>query len=70
MSDTVIYGKDACPYTTAARKDYEKRGVLYSYVDVLADRAALEEMLAKSGGRREVPVIDDDGSITVGFGGS
>jgi glutaredoxin 3 len=32
--------------------------------------AGLEEMLAHSGGRRDVPVIVDEGTVTIGFGGS
>jgi hypothetical protein len=38
------------------------------YVDVRKDPAALQEMIKLSGGRR-VPVIVEDGAITVGFGG-
>jgi glutaredoxin len=30
----------------------------------------MQEMLEKSGGRREVPVIVEDGQVTVGFGGT
>jgi hypothetical protein len=30
----------------------------------------LEGMLAQSGGRRDVPVIVDEGTVTIGFGGS
>jgi hypothetical protein len=32
--------------------------------------AELESMLAHSGGRRDVPVIVDEGTVTIGFGGS
>jgi hypothetical protein len=31
---------------------------------------AMEEMLAVSGGRRDVPVIVDKGDVIIGFGGS
>jgi glutaredoxin len=37
---------------------------------VKKDEAGLEEMLRLSGGRREVPVVVDDGRVTVGYGGS
>ena len=30
----------------------------------------MAEMLEHSGGQRQVPVIVEDGSVTVGFGGS
>src|SRR4051812_24557935 len=27
-----IYGKDTCPYTQAAREDYERRGIEFTYI--------------------------------------
>ena len=65
-----IYGKDTCPYTLAARDDCAKRGVPVEYVNVKKDAAGLERMLKFSRGRREVPVIVDDGKVTIGFGGT
>jgi glutaredoxin 3 len=66
-----IYGKDACPYTQAARSDYAQRGVAFEYVNVKGDAAALERMLGFSQGRRAVPVIvEEDGRVVVGFGGT
>lgn len=66
----IIFGKDACPYTAAAREDYAKRNVPFKYVDVKKDRAELERMLGYSKGRREVPVIVDGDKVTIGFGGT
>jgi glutaredoxin 3 len=67
----VIYGKDACPYTQAARDDYERRGIPFEYVNVKKNTAELEKMLGFSKGRRAVPVIvEGDGTVTVGFGGT
>ncbi len=40
------------------------------YVNVLDDPEKLKEMLKHSKGKRSVPVIVDDGKVTVGFGGS
>lgn len=65
-----IYGKDTCPYTLAARDDYKKRGVPFEYVNVKKDAAGLERMLKFSRGQREVPVIVEDGTVTIGFGGT
>ncbi len=42
----------------------------FEYVDVRRDRAALNRMLAFSKGRRDVPVIVEDGKVTIGFGGT
>lgn len=70
MSDVVIYGKDACPYTWAAREDFEARGTSVKYVDVKKDPMALARMLTLTGGRRQVPVIVEEGRVTIGFGGT
>jgi glutaredoxin len=39
------------------------------YYDVKADSAKLDEMLKYSKGVREVPVLIEDGKVTVGFEG-
>jgi glutaredoxin 3 len=54
----------------AAREDYARRQVPFEYVNVKKDAAALERMLEYSGGRRSVPVIVENGRVTVGFGGT
>ena len=71
MADEVlIYGKDACPYTQAARDDYQARNVPFRYINVKKDRAELDRMLVLTGGRRQVPVIVEAGKVTVGVGGT
>lgn len=66
----IIYGKDTCPYTNAARGEYAKKGFEVRYVNVLASPGNMEEMLRVSGGRRMVPVIVEGGVVVQGFGGS
>jgi glutaredoxin len=66
----VIYGKDSCPYTQAARDDYERRGVPFDYINVKKNAAELDRMLTYTLGRRAVPVIVEDGKVTIGFGGT
>lgn len=66
----LIFGKDACPYTNAARDHYAKGAVAFEYVNVRKNPADLERMLAFSKGRREVPVIVDGDTVTIGFGGT
>jgi glutaredoxin len=39
-------------------------------VNVKKNRADLERMLKFSGGERRVPVIVEDGQVTIGFGGT
>ena len=65
-----IFGKDTCPYTRAARDDYARRGVAFEYINVKKQPAELERMLGFSKGRRAVPVIVEDGRVTIGFGGT
>jgi glutaredoxin len=65
----LIFGKDSCPYTQAARDDYQARGVPFAYVNVKKNRADLERMLSYSGGVRQVPVIVEGDAVTIGFDG-
>jgi glutaredoxin 3 len=66
-----IYGKDTCPYTSAARDDYQRRHVAFEYHNVKKDAEALKRMLSHTFGARQVPVIvEDDGRVVVGFGGT
>jgi hypothetical protein len=41
-----------------------------TYKDVEHDRAAMADMTAVSRGRRDVPVILEEGKVTIGYGGS
>jgi len=63
-----IFGKDSCPYTMAAVEAYKSRGA--HYINVKKDPAALERMLQLTRGRRSVPVIVEDGKVTIGYGGT
>ena len=65
-----IFGKDTCPYTQAARDDFQRRHVAFEYVNVKKNPAALQRMLGYSDGRRAVPVIVDGDQVTIGFGGT
>jgi glutaredoxin len=65
----LIFGKDSCPYTQAARDDYAARNVPFEYLNVKKNPADLERMLAFSDGRRQVPVIVEGSKVTVGFDG-
>ena len=69
MSDVVIYVKDGCPYCAAAKKHYADKGVVFDEVNVHRTPGAEKKLLELSGGKRMVPVIVEDGRVTVGFGG-
>jgi len=66
----LIFGKDTCPYTTAARDHYRDEGVPFEYLNVKKNAAELNRMLEFSGGKRQVPVIVDGERVTIGFGGT
>jgi glutaredoxin 3 len=66
----LIFGKDTCPYTQAARDHYLSLAVPFEYFNVRKEPADLKRMLDFSRGRREVPVIVEDGKVTIGFGGT
>ena len=40
------------------------------YVDVYQDREGMSQMLEASNGRRDVPVIVEEGRVTIGYGGT
>ncbi|HET9597009.1 MAG TPA: UXX-star (seleno)protein family 1 [Anaeromyxobacteraceae bacterium] len=65
-----IYGKESCPYTSSARKDYARRGYDVRYFDVKKDAAAMGRFLELSGGDRRVPLITEGERVTVGFDGT
>jgi len=65
----LIFGKDSCPYTNAALDHYRAQGTV-EYFNVKKNAADLERMLSYSRGERRVPVIVDQGKVTIGFGGT
>jgi glutaredoxin 3 len=70
-SDQVlIFGQDLCPYTSRAREDYSRRRIPFDYINVLNDPDGLKRMLEYSKNRREIPVIVENGKVTIGFGGT
>ena len=70
MSEKVlIFGKDAWPYTRAAREAYAKGNKKVEYLNVISDPDQIDIMLEYSNGARKVPVIVEDGEVTIGFDG-
>lgn len=66
----LIFGKENCPYTRSAREDYSRRDVDFEFIDVRGNPTEMDRMLGYSNGRRQVPVIVEDGNVTIGFGGT
>jgi hypothetical protein len=50
--------------------DFGKRGYRVDYFNVKKDEVAMRRFLELSGGDRRVPLIREEGRITVGFGGT
>ena len=65
----LIFGKDAWPYTRAARAAYAKSEKEVEYFNVVSEPKQLNKMLKYSKGERQVPVIVEGGSVTIGFDG-
>ena len=65
-----IFGKDSCPYTMAAVDDYKAKDPSAEYLNVKRDPIALARMLELTGGGRRVPVIVENGKVTIGYGGT
>ena len=66
MSTVTVYSTKNCPYCRMAKAFLEKQGVAYTAVDVGADAAAAQKMIALSG-QRGVPVITVDDEVIIGF---
>ena len=70
MPDNVlIFGKDAWPYTRAARAAFAKDGRKVDYYNVVTEVGYLETMLKYSNGTRKVPIIVEGETVTIGFEG-
>jgi glutaredoxin 3 len=54
----------------SAREAYQSREYTVDYRNVKKSATDLDEMLGFSKGKRQVPVIVEDGRVTVGFGGT
>jgi glutaredoxin len=66
----LIFGKDGCPYTQAARDHYAAENIPFEYHNVKKSADGLERMLVYSMGVRKVPVIVEGEKVTVGYGGT
>ncbi len=66
----LIFGKDGCPYTQAARDHYVAENIPVEYHNVKKSPADLARMLVYSKGARSVPVIVEADKVTIGYGGT
>jgi len=62
-----IYVKEGCPYSKALKEDLDKKGIKYEEIDVV-ENPEFQEKVGELAKRRVVPVMVEDGKVTVGFG--
>jgi glutaredoxin len=62
-----IYVREGCPFCKALKEDLDKRRIKYKEIDVIKNPEYQEELL-KLAKRKAVPVMVEDGKVTVGFG--
>ena len=65
----LIYGKSTWPYTNSAREAYQKSNADFEYIDVIVKKDRLDEMLKHTNGTSKVPVIVEQGKVTIGYDG-
>lgn len=61
-----VFSTISCPYCFTLKEFLKQNGIEFEDIDVSKDKAALEEMVQKSG-QMGVPVVDINGEIVVGF---
>jgi glutaredoxin-like YruB-family protein len=61
-----IYTTPTCAFCHAVKEFFRENNVKFSEFDVAVDEKAREEMIQKTG-QLEVPVIDINGKLIVGF---
>ncbi len=62
----MIYSTPTCPFCLKTKQFLKDNNIDFEDIDVSANHARAEEMVAKSG-QMGVPVLDIEGEIIVGF---
>lgn len=62
-----MFIKPYCPWCDLAMRWLDEHGIRYEALDVIADAAAHDEMIALSG-QTLAPVVDADGRVLADFG--
>jgi glutaredoxin len=68
VSEVTLYVKDGCPYCAAALKHYGDRGYTVNEFNI-KQPGIKEKVLELSRGERIVPVIVENGEVSLGFNG-
>lgn len=66
MSEVKIFLTPGCPYCFTLTEFLKEKGIKFEEIDVSKYKKAREELIKKSG-KMEVPVVEIDGQIVIGF---
>ena len=61
-----LFTTPGCPYCFTLKEFLKEHNIKFKEIDVSQDEKAREEMIKKAG-KMEVPVVEIDGQIIVGF---
>jgi len=64
--ETTIYTAPACPFCVIVKKFLERNNIKFTEIDISKDKKKEAEMQKKSN-QTNVPVVDVDGTIIVGY---
>lgn len=61
-----VFSTPGCAFCFTLKEYLKEKGIQFEDIDVSKDEKAREEMIKKSG-KLEIPIIEIDGEIVVGF---
>ncbi len=61
-----VFSTSMCPYCVTLKEFLKENNIEFEDIDVSQDKAALDEMVEKSG-QMGVPVVEIDNQIIIGF---
>lgn len=67
MAKVEIYTTSYCPFCIRAKSLLQRKGIVFTEIDVSDDDAMREKMIELAGGRRTVPEIFINGKIVGGY---
>ena len=64
--NVILYTAPACPFCVIVKKFLERNNIKFTEIDISKDKKKESEMQKKSN-QTNVPVVDVDGTIIVGY---
>ena len=61
MAEVELYTTPFCPYCTRARALLDRKGIVFTDIDITEEPGRRTEMIRRAGGRTSVPQIFIDG---------